>query len=182
MGRVRGARNGDDATMAAIHALPDPRHLARPPVSGPAAVVWLFDVDGTLLLTDGAGRDAMAHALLEVFGVADDLRDVPFAGRTDPLIVADALRKHALAFRDGTFDRFARNVRALPRARDAVIIRSYFPNRRPHPQQVPGYNTVQVVQTMASFLEAQAGGGYASYYELVTRDVLELRRPAGAPR
>jgi phosphoglycolate phosphatase-like HAD superfamily hydrolase len=92
--------------MAAIHALPNPRHLVRSPVNGPAAVVWLFDVDGTLLLTDGAGRDAMAHAIFEVFGIADDLRDVPFAGRTDPLIVADALRKHALGFRDGTERRF----------------------------------------------------------------------------
>jgi hypothetical protein len=84
--------------------------------------------------------------------------------------------------RDGTFERFARNVAALPRARDAVIIRSYFLNRRSHPQQQPGYNTVQVLQTIASFLDGQARGGYDSYYDLVTRDVLELRRPAASPR
>ena len=85
-------------------------------------------------------------------------------------------------FQFGTFDAYAQNVRTLPFTPNGVIIRSYFPNRRPHPQQVPGYNTVQVVQTIASFLDAQARGGYDSYYELVTRDVLELRRPAGAPR
>jgi hypothetical protein len=40
----------------------------------------------------------------------------------------------------------------------------------------------RAVQTFASFLAAQAAGGYDSYFDLVTRDVLELRRPAGAPR
>jgi hypothetical protein len=77
--------------------------------------------------------------------------------------------------RDGGFVRFARNVGTLPRTAGSVIIRSYFPNRQAHPDQVPGYNTVQVMQTVASFLATEASGGYQSYYELVTRDVLDLR-------
>ncbi len=67
----------------------------------PVSLVWLFDVDGTLLLTDGAGRRAIAAALRERYGVDDDLAHVPMAGRTDPLIVADALRAHGIAFPDG---------------------------------------------------------------------------------
>ena len=59
-------------------------------------LVWLFDVDGTLLLTQGAGRDAMALALRDHFGVDDDLQGIRFSGRTDPLILADVLARHAL--------------------------------------------------------------------------------------
>jgi phosphoglycolate phosphatase len=57
-------------------------------------LVWLFDVDGTLLLTDGAAREAFAHAVFERLGVRDDLKGVAFAGRTDPLILADILARH----------------------------------------------------------------------------------------
>lgn len=60
------------------------------------SLVWLFDVDGTLLLTEGAGRRAIAAALHERYGIEDDLKHIPMAGRTDPLIVADALRVHAI--------------------------------------------------------------------------------------
>lgn len=69
-------------------------------------LVWLFDVDGTLLLTEGAGRLAIAAALAERFGVADDLSHIPMAGRTDPLIVADALRHHGIE-PDGDGERVA---------------------------------------------------------------------------
>ncbi len=60
-------------------------------------LVWLFDVDGTLLLTEGAGRLAIAAGLRERYGVDDDLTHIPMAGRTDPLIVADALAHHGIA-------------------------------------------------------------------------------------
>lgn len=74
--------------------------------------------------------------------------------------------------RDGGFPQFARNVAALPAQPRSVIIRSYFPRGRPHPQQVAGYNTVQLVQTFSSFVDAERRGGYLSYFDLVTRDVL----------
>ena len=69
-------------------------------------LVWLFDVDGTLLLTDGAAREAFAVALREHLGVEDDLRDIAFAGRTDPLILADILAKHGRGLPDGEGPRF----------------------------------------------------------------------------
>jgi phosphoglycolate phosphatase-like HAD superfamily hydrolase len=56
-----------------------------------APLVWLFDVDGTLITTDGAAREAFSAALAERLGVHDDLASVPFAGRTDPLILSDIL-------------------------------------------------------------------------------------------
>lgn len=61
-------------------------------------LVWLFDIDGTLLQTEGAGRDAMVLALRDHFGVEDDLAGIRFAGRTDPLIVGDILARHGLSF------------------------------------------------------------------------------------
>ena len=60
-------------------------------------LAWLFDVDGTLLLTEGAAREAFACAVRDHLGVADDLRDIGFAGRIEPLILADILRKHGRA-------------------------------------------------------------------------------------
>jgi len=53
----------------------------------------LFDVDGTLVLTGGAGVRAMSRAFEAVFGVPDAFRGVPMAGRTDPAILSDALAK-----------------------------------------------------------------------------------------
>jgi phosphoglycolate phosphatase len=60
-------------------------------------LVWLFDIDGTLLLTDGAARQAFSAALSARLGVVDELRDIAFAGRTDPVILAEILRKHGRA-------------------------------------------------------------------------------------
>jgi len=72
----------------------------------PARLVWLFDIDGTLLNTEGAAREAIAGAVHDCLGIDDDLRDISFAGRTDPLILADILAKHGRTFRNGEADRF----------------------------------------------------------------------------
>ena len=80
------------------------------------SLVWLFDIDGTLLLTQGAGREALALALRDHFDVADDLTGVPFAGRTDPLILSDVLRRHRLDLVDGDRERFWDRVTAHMRA------------------------------------------------------------------
>jgi phosphoglycolate phosphatase len=51
----------------------------------------LFDIDGTLLLSDGAGKRAIHRALNEVFGVTGP-RDHRFDGKTDPQIVRELMR------------------------------------------------------------------------------------------
>jgi len=51
----------------------------------------LFDIDGTLLLSDGAGRRAIMRALREVFG-ATGPEDYHFDGKTDPQIVRELMR------------------------------------------------------------------------------------------
>jgi hypothetical protein len=75
--------------------------------------------------------------------------------------------------RGGTHAQFARNVAALPHDARSAIVRSYFPYGRPHPYHVPGYNTVQIVQTFDAFLAAAREGAYLTYYDVVTRGVLE---------
>jgi phosphoglycolate phosphatase len=69
-------------------------------------LAWLFDVDGTLLTTEGAAREAFAHAVRESLGVEDPLGDIAFAGRTEPLILRDILDKHRASFADGEEARF----------------------------------------------------------------------------
>lgn len=73
-------------------------------------IAWLFDIDGTLLHTGGAARESFAHAVHAVLGVQDDLADIAFAGRTEPLIVADILAKHGLRLDDGLEPRFWNTV------------------------------------------------------------------------
>lgn len=56
--------------------------------------VVLFDIDGTLLRADGAGRRCFTEAFLGVFGVADAFSGVPFSGRTDLDLLARACAAH----------------------------------------------------------------------------------------
>jgi phosphoglycolate phosphatase-like HAD superfamily hydrolase len=51
----------------------------------------LFDIDGTLLLTSGAGRRAITAALADRLGDRDAWRQVRFDGKTDPQIVRELL-------------------------------------------------------------------------------------------
>ena len=59
--------------------------------------VLLFDIDGTLVLTGGAGQRAMAHAFEDLFAVTDAFRDIPMAGRTDTWILSSAAAAHGIA-------------------------------------------------------------------------------------
>ncbi len=55
------------------------------------SVLALFDIDGTLLLTDGAGRAALREALDRVFGTPGELDGYHFHGKTDPQIVQELM-------------------------------------------------------------------------------------------
>ena len=56
-------------------------------------IACLFDIDGTLLASGGAGKAALEAAFTEVFGVALRVQ-IPYAGRTDRAIARDLLRLH----------------------------------------------------------------------------------------
>lgn len=56
-------------------------------------VIVLFDIDGTLLHTMGAGVRGMNCAFARLHGRRDALDGVPVAGRTDRSIVSDGFRR-----------------------------------------------------------------------------------------
>ncbi len=58
--------------------------------------IILFDIDGTLVRTGGAGKAAMESALRAAFGVSELRDEVPYSGRTDVAIGRDLLRVHGL--------------------------------------------------------------------------------------
>ena len=81
--------------------------------------VVLFDIDGTLLDTGGAGREAFIRGLARVTGVRDELAYVSFAGNTDRNVLDAVMRARGLQF--GTeethriFREIALELRALLR-------------------------------------------------------------------
>ncbi len=56
----------------------------------------LFDIDGTILWSDGAGRRAMETALLDTYGVPG-APDVRYDGKTDPQIVRESMLAQGIA-------------------------------------------------------------------------------------
>lgn len=66
----------------------------------------LWDIDGTLLTSGGAGMAALQVALLRVFGVAGSLDDIDFADRTYCWIMRQILRKFGLLATGENFDRY----------------------------------------------------------------------------
>ncbi len=66
----------------------------------------LFDIDGTLILTGGAGQRAMTRAFADVYGIPDALAGIEMAGRTDTSILADALGRHGLTAEPDALDGF----------------------------------------------------------------------------
>lgn len=51
----------------------------------------LFDIDGTLIMTHGAGRRAITQALLDEMGTVGSIDGFRFDGKTDPQIVMELL-------------------------------------------------------------------------------------------
>jgi phosphoglycolate phosphatase len=56
--------------------------------------ILLFDIDGTLVRTGGAGKTAMEAALRAAFGVSEIRDTVPYSGRTDRAIALELLTVH----------------------------------------------------------------------------------------
>jgi len=56
--------------------------------------ILLFDIDGTLVRTGGAGKTAMEAALRATFGVTAVRDTVSYSGRTDRAIARDLLAAH----------------------------------------------------------------------------------------
>jgi phosphoglycolate phosphatase-like HAD superfamily hydrolase len=74
----------------------------------------LFDIDGTLVNTGGAGIKALKLIVHERFGAKDDLRDIEIAGKTDRAIIRDILRKYQVEPAEENIAEFAEDyIRGL---------------------------------------------------------------------
>jgi phosphoglycolate phosphatase-like HAD superfamily hydrolase len=78
-------------------------------------ILLLWDIDGTLIASGGAGMRALAVALKKVFGIDGSLEDIDFAGRTDRWIIREVFRKFSIPATEDNFVRYFEGyVAALP--------------------------------------------------------------------
>lgn len=68
--------------------------------------ICLLDIDGTLVLTGGAGQAAFAETLAGDFDIPRIDTNVAFAGRSDRAIVADLFRGHGIDPSEENWQRF----------------------------------------------------------------------------
>ena len=81
----------------------------------PAKRLLLFDIDGTLVNTGGAGVESLKATVRNRFRAGDDLRDIEIAGKTDRAIIRDILRKYGVDPTEEKITSFAREyVDGLP--------------------------------------------------------------------
>ncbi len=70
-------------------------------------LLLLWDIDGTLLASGGAGMCALAAALRRVFAIDGSIADIDFAGRTDRWIMRRIFAKFDLPPSEENFARMA---------------------------------------------------------------------------
>jgi len=88
--RVSGSTSGKNRRPDALAT------FAPKAQRGSAPLVVLFDIDGTLVLTGGAGGRAMTLAFKELYAVSDAFDDIPLPGRTDASILRNAAAAHGI--------------------------------------------------------------------------------------
>jgi phosphoglycolate phosphatase-like HAD superfamily hydrolase len=88
-------------------------------------LICLFDIDGTLLASGGAGKAALESAFTEEFQT--ELRcQVPYSGRTDRAIIRDLFSSHAIdetpEVRRRLFDGYLRRLPGCLRAHRGRVL------------------------------------------------------------
>jgi len=88
---------------------------------------WLFDIDGTLINSGGAGEAAMRVAVSSCFATPVDTSRIQFAGRTDRSILVDLFAEHQIEPSEQNVRRFCEAYfQHLPRsltARQGEVLR-----------------------------------------------------------
>ena len=70
------------------------------------ATLLLWDIDGTLIASGGAGMRALRTGLLRTFAIDGSLDDIDFGGRTDRWIMRRIFEKFGLPASEENFSRF----------------------------------------------------------------------------
>jgi phosphoglycolate phosphatase len=76
------------------------------PQCGKMIRLVLFDIDGTLLHTGGAGIKAFGRAFASEFGIEDGAAGLKFAGRTDVALARAVFTTHSIEPSPENFNRF----------------------------------------------------------------------------
>jgi len=84
-----------------------------------ALILW--DIDGTILHSGGAGMRALQRALDEVFGIAGTFEGIDFAGRTDPVIIRQIFARFGI---EASRENFARYIDGYIAVLPAVLGKS----------------------------------------------------------
>jgi phosphoglycolate phosphatase-like HAD superfamily hydrolase len=66
----------------------------------------LFDIDGTLVRTGGAGIEAFRRVFVTEFGVSDGFEKLKFAGRTDLALIREFFEYHKIPMTPDNLERF----------------------------------------------------------------------------
>lgn len=82
--------------------------------------LFLFDIDGTLVWTRGAGREATRHAMIEVFGTCGALVGHHFGGKTDWQTLHELLHEEGMTHEE-IERRMPAYQEAMGRQLDAII-------------------------------------------------------------
>lgn len=118
--------------------------ITRDSLSAPCpARAFLFDVDGTLVDSGGAGLRAMRRAFTEVVGLADPFRGDSFTGRTDPHIFRTAVQRHL--------------GRAATPAEERAFLDRYLRHLSEEVPSSPRYRVLPGVVTVLEALSARPG-------------------------
>lgn len=101
----------------------------------------LFDIDGTLLVTGGAGAVAWQRAFRELHGIDADIEEHTHAGMTDPEIAAIVFRE--VIGRDGSA------------AERAAAIAGYLSHLEDAVDESPGYRVMPGIEARLTLLSEQ---------------------------
>jgi len=103
-------------------------------------VLYLFDIDGTLLHAHGSGRGAFDAIMRELFGIDDASNGIRYGGKTDPQIVGEIFA--------------ARLGRPPTEAEQAAFLGAYVPRLRSLLAE-HGVEVLAGVREALAFLKAQ---------------------------
>jgi phosphoglycolate phosphatase len=127
-----------------------PRASSAKKIPLPGADAYIFDIDGTLLVTkDLVHWNALHQAMLEAYGVDTTIEGIPYHGKTDLSILRAALEREGIQGKD--FE--AR----LPRALEVVCREVELNSKAIAPEVCPG-----IVQLLKSLHRANKLIGAAS--------------------
>ena len=120
---------------------------------------WLKKFEGENRLIPIVGDFAGPHALKSVgaFLKANGLHVAAFYTSNVEFYLFDR----------PTWTRYVANVKSLPMADDSIFIRSYFPNGRTHPLNVPGHRSTSLVSSIPRFVQDYDARRLESYWDVV---------------